>query len=143
MCTGGASGSVPSRCEIKKVLPPAVTAARWKASVNPSSSRSGKTQVSRVIVVALSLPRVKPCTEGIPVDQRVRERLLDFVAQPAIEAKVRRTLPRHVLRRGCDLLDKIAADQPALDRDREVRHQPFPFTGTSTKQPRISGGVCG
>jgi hypothetical protein len=77
------------------------------------------------------------------VDQRIRERLLDFIAEPAIEPEVRRTLAWHVLRRRCDLLDEVGADQPAFYCGREARHQPRPFTGTSTKQPRISGGVCG
>ena len=37
------------------------------------------------------------------------------------------TLARHLLRRRGDLLDEIAADQSALDRDSEVRHQPCPL----------------
>src|SRR5262245_3792197 len=48
--------------------------------------------------------------EGVPVDQRLRKCLLDFIAEPCIQAEVRRTLARHVLRRGSDLLDEIAGN---------------------------------
>src|SRR5262249_11319334 len=85
----------------------------------------------------------QPSVEGVPMDQRFRECLLDFIAQPGIEAEVRRTLAQHVLGRRCDLLDKIAADKTAFDGDRETPHQECLLTGTSTKQPRMSGGVCG
>src|SRR5205085_6873056 len=60
-----------------------------------------------------------------PVKKRLRERLLDFIAEPAVEAEVRRALALHVLRRCRDLLDEIAADQPAFDCDCEAGHQSF------------------
>src|SRR3954468_13670093 len=52
-----------------------------------------------------------PGVEGVPMDQRLGECPLDFIAKASIEAEVHWALTRHVLRRGCDLLDEIAADQ--------------------------------
>src|SRR5262249_8983025 len=51
-----------------------------------------------------------PSVEGVPVYQRLGECLLDFVAKSGIEAKVNRTLARHILRRSGDLLDRIAGN---------------------------------
>ena len=100
------------------------------------------THPERVSVVAALLGDVEPALECVPEGARVGERRLNLVREAAADhAEIVGLLTGSLT--GRDLLEQVGREEPAFDLDRRVGHQRPPPAGSSTKQPRISGGSCG
>src|SRR6266545_1227410 len=101
---------------------------------NPPLARQGDGARLRVLAAA---------PEGVPKHADVGEGRLDLGAKAAgLDAEILRLLTLDAVVAERDTLDDVGGEETALDRDADPAHV-SPPAGSSTKQPRMSGGSCG